>query len=277
MGGRDSRRRAGPALRQGGRRSRRRRPVDARGLARLARGRPSDSQQGVPARSVLPAGGAPARGAADSRRLPRRRGVRLRRQRGAGTRDGAAVAVGRAAHRAGRRSGRAVLLGQTGLRQLALVAALLVGLAGCGGLGQSTASTDGRTATVDRVTDGDTIRLVGLGRVRLIGVDTPEVYGKQECYGKEASAFVKRLLHPGSEVRYRVGPEPRDRYGRLLAYVWLEDGRFLNQLLAEDGHALPLTIPPNVDYAARFLAAARRARERDRGLWLACNDGQPAR
>jgi micrococcal nuclease len=153
-----------------------------------------------------------------------------------------------------------------------LVAAVIA--TGCGGAG---GGGNGRTARVERVTDGDTIRLVGLGRVRLIGVDTPEVYGRQECYGREASAFVKRLLHPGSEVRYRVGVEPRDRYGRLLAYVWLADGRFLNLLLAQDGYAQPLTIPPNVDYADRFAAAARSARERDRGLWLACNDGQPAR
>jgi micrococcal nuclease len=129
---------------------------------------------------------------------------------------------------------------------------------------------------VERVTDGDTVRLVGLGRVRLIGVDTPEVFGGADCYGREASAFVKRLLPPGRRVRYRVGVESHDRYGRLLAYVWLEDGRFLNLLLAEAGYALPLTIPPNVDYADRFVAAARRARERRRGLWLACNDGQPA-
>jgi endonuclease YncB( thermonuclease family) len=155
------------------------------------------------------------------------------------------------------------------------MAAALV--AGCGGLRQSTASTDGRTAQVERVTDGDTVRLVGLGRVRLIGIDTPEVFGGVECYGREASAFVKRLLPPGRRVRYRVGVEPRDRYGRLLAYVWLEDGRFLNLLLADEGYALPLTIPPNVDYADRFVAAARRARERKRGLWLACNDGQLAR
>jgi micrococcal nuclease len=157
------------------------------------------------------------------------------------------------------------------LRAALLVAAVIA--AGCGGAG---GGGNDRTAAVQRVTDGDTIRLVGLGRVRLIGVDTPEVYGKQECYGREASAFVKHLLHPGDEVHYRVGPEPRDRYGRLLAYVWLGDGRFLNLLLAEDGYALPLTIPPNVDYAGRFVAAARRARRRNRGLWLACNDGQPA-
>jgi micrococcal nuclease len=148
-------------------------------------------------------------------------------------------------------------------------------LVGCGG-GQA-ATSGGHTAQVERVTDGDTVRLVGLGRVRLIGVDTPEVFGGVDCYGREASAFVKRLLPPGRRVRYRVGVEPRDRYGRLLAYIWLEDGRFLNLLLAEAGYALPLTIPPNVDYADRLVAAARRARERKRGLWLACNDGQPAR
>jgi micrococcal nuclease len=145
-------------------------------------------------------------------------------------------------------------------------------VAGCGG-----ASTGGHTAQVDRVTDGDTVRLVGLGRVRLIGVDTPEVYGRQECFGKEASAFVKGLVRPGDEVTYRAGVEPRDRYGRLLAYLWLKDGRFLNLLLAERGYALPLTIPPNVDFADRFLSAARRARERGLGLWSACDDSQPAR
>jgi micrococcal nuclease len=147
-------------------------------------------------------------------------------------------------------------------------------IAGCG----STLGASGdRTGRVEKVSDGDTVRLVGLGRVRLIGVDTPEVYGQSECFGKEASAFVKRLLPPGTRVRYRVGIEPRDRYGRLLAYFWLPDGRFLNLLLAERGYALPLTIPPNVDHAGEFVAAARRAREARRGLWLACDDSQPAR
>jgi micrococcal nuclease len=113
--------------------------------------------------------------------------------------------------------------------------------------------------------------------VRLIGIDTPEVYGRQECFGRQASAFVKRLLAPGAEVTYRVGVEPRDRYGRLLAYVWLKDGRFLNLLLAGQGYALPLTIPPNVDYANRFAAAARHAREGGVGLWSACDDSQSAR
>ena len=56
--------------------------------------------------------------------------------------------------------------------------------------------------------------------MRLIGVDTPEVYGEVECYGREAAAFVKRLLPLGARVRYSLGVERRDRYGRALAYVY---------------------------------------------------------
>ena len=112
--------------------------------------------------------------------------------------------------------------------------------------------------------------LTGIGKVRLIGIDTPEVYGSIECYGRAASAFTDRVLRPGTRVRYRLGLEQRDRYGRALAYVWLPNGRMFNSLLAEDGYARPLTIPPNDRYAGRFVAAARRARAARRGLWGAC-------
>jgi micrococcal nuclease len=103
--------------------------------------------------------------------------------------------------------------------------------------------------------------------VRLIGVDTPEVYGGVECYGREASAFVKRLLPLGVPVRYSLDLEERDRYGRALAYVYTGDGRFVNLLLVKRGYAQPLTIPPNDRFAGRFVAAARRARARGIGLW----------
>jgi micrococcal nuclease len=135
--------------------------------------------------------------------------------------------------------------------------------------GSSSTSKGKTNATVDRVTDGDTVRLSGLGRTRLIGVDTPEVYGGVECYGREASAFAKRVLKPGTRVRYKLGVEPRDRYGRALAYVWLEDGRLFNLMLVEQGYATQLTIPPNVEYADRFRAAVRQARKANRGLWSA--------
>jgi micrococcal nuclease len=103
--------------------------------------------------------------------------------------------------------------------------------------------------------------------VRLIGVDTPEVYGGAECYGAAASGFTKSVLSAGRRVRYRLGTEERDRYGRALAYVWLRDGTFFNGLLVERGYAAPLTIPPNDDYADDFVRAARRARQAGRGLW----------
>lgn len=121
-----------------------------------------------------------------------------------------------------------------------------------------------------KVSDGDTIHLSGIGATRLIGVDTPEVFGESECFGQEASEFLKTLLPLGTRVRYRAGIEERDRYGRFLAYVWLPDGRMVNGLLVTEGYAQPLTIPPNVEFVERFRRAARTAREAGLGLWQAC-------
>ena len=157
------------------------------------------------------------------------------------------------------------MLGSSRKRQLAL---LLVLLAGCGGQQQDAGG--GTPARVTKVTDGDTIWLSEVGKVRLIGIDTPEVHGRDECFGREASAFVERAVPVGTAVRYRLGVEERDRYGRALAYVYLEDGRLLNELLAERGYAQPLTVPPNDELSSRFVAAARRAREAKLGLWRAC-------
>ncbi len=168
------------------------------------------------------------------------------------------------------------MLGQARVRQLAVAAlTLALVLAGCSDESEDGLSTarsarapgDAVEARVTRHTDGDTLWLSGIGKVRLIGVDTPEVFGDRECFGREASAFVERTVPLGAPVRYRLGVEERDRYGRALAYVWLGDGRFLNRLLAARGYALPLTIPPNVEYEDLFVRAARRARAAGRGLW----------
>ena len=118
-----------------------------------------------------------------------------------------------------------------------------------------------------RVVDGDTVVLARLGKSRLIGVDTPEVYGGQECFGREASEFAKRLLRPGLRVAVERDVEERDRYGRALIYLRLPDGRRFNELLVAEGFAVPLTIPPNVRHAERFQMLARQARERGAGLW----------
>jgi micrococcal nuclease len=128
-----------------------------------------------------------------------------------------------------------------------------------------------RVARVTRVVDGDTIRL-GDERVRLIGVDTPETKRPGtpvECFGREATAFTKRLLE-GRRVRLELDVESRDRYGRLLAYVRrADDGLFVNAELVAQGYATVLTVPPNVRHAARFLQLQRRARDDRRGLWSA--------
>ena len=156
-----------------------------------------------------------------------------------------------------------------------LVILLVLGLAVAGGVltledadpVSEPAAPDGSLqATVTRVVDGDTAILSGVGRSRFIGVDTPEVFGGRECFGPEASQFVKGIL-TGRRVRYAIGAESRDRYGRALVYIWLQDGRFLNELLVARGYARPLAIAPNVRYAGRFERRAREAREARRGLW----------
>jgi micrococcal nuclease len=125
---------------------------------------------------------------------------------------------------------------------------------------------------VERVVDGDTI-VVGSERVRLIGVDTPETKKPGtpvQCFGKKATAFTTRFID-GRKVRLELDAEPRDRYGRLLAYVIrTEDGRSLNAALVREGYARTLTIPPNVRHADEYARLARAAREHDRGLWSAC-------
>ncbi|GMU78154.1 MAG: micrococcal nuclease-like protein [Acidimicrobiia bacterium] len=136
----------------------------------------------------------------------------------------------------------------------------------------------GLDATVTSVTDGDTVRVrtaAGASeRVRLIGIDTPESVDPRqpvECFGREASAQTKALLPAGTRVRLEPDSERRDRYGRLLAYVWRhDDGLFVNAWLVDGGWATPFRVPPNVRYADDFSRLGAAARAADRGLWRAC-------
>jgi micrococcal nuclease len=130
---------------------------------------------------------------------------------------------------------------------------------------------------VTRVVDGDTLHVRLAGRdepVRLIGIDTPESVkpgSPVECFGKEAARRLRALLPEGTEVRLERDVEARDRYGRLLAYVFRRrDDLFVNQALAADGFAEVATFPPNVAYVDRFVSAVADARGAGRGLWSAC-------
>jgi micrococcal nuclease len=132
-------------------------------------------------------------------------------------------------------------------------------------------------ARVVRVVDGDTVHVRPGDRaeetVRYIGVDTPESVKPDtpvQCYAKAASHRNAALVD-GQAVTLVVGAEPRDRYGRLLAYVFrAADGRFVNAELVREGFARTLTISPNDRYATRFEALQADAKAADRGLWGHC-------
>jgi endonuclease YncB( thermonuclease family) len=144
------------------------------------------------------------------------------------------------------------------------------------------APRDAVPAKVQRVSDGDTFVATVKGRrerVRVIGVDTPESVSPNqpdEPYGEEASDFARHHLD-GETVRLAGDAEPRDRYGRMLAYVWLEDGTFWNALLVAEGYAQQLTVPPNVTYERLFRRLAGEARREDRGLWAQASGAQEDR
>ncbi len=138
----------------------------------------------------------------------------------------------------------------------------------------STAIPASTPATVVRVVDGDTIdvRINGaVDRVRLIGIDAPETGSGRtvvECFGSESTAFLKQLIE-GRPVTLATDPsqDTRDRYDRLLAYVWLADGTFVNEVLIAEGYAHEYTYDEPYQYRDRFRAAYVAARDGTRGLW----------
>jgi len=126
-----------------------------------------------------------------------------------------------------------------------------------------------QTYTVLRVIDGDTIMLTTGERVQLIGVDTPETVHPQkpvEYFGIEASAFTKGMCE-GKVVRLELDQTKRDIYDRLLAYVYLEDGTFLNAEIIKQGYGHAYTKFP-FKYMEEFREFEREARENRKGLWL---------
>ncbi len=161
-----------------------------------------------------------------------------------------------------------------GLPAFPVIVAALLGSVGWGWF------TGGHTparipATVIRVVDGDTViaRFANgtSEKIRLLGVDTPEVVDPRkpvQCFGHAASSFTKSQL-TGKRVMLELDAEQRDKYGRLLAYIILNGHRYNDQLL-ERGFARFLVIPPNGSHARTMLREELAAKAAGRGLWGAC-------
>lgn len=127
------------------------------------------------------------------------------------------------------------------------------------------------TFRVIRVVDGDTIEIEGGEKVRYIGIDTPETVDPRktvQCFGVEASKKNKELVE-GKTVRLEKDITDRDKYSRLLRYVWVDD-LFVNLELVKQGFANSYSYPPDIKYQKEFLAAESEAREAGHGLWAAC-------
>ncbi|MDD5409194.1 MAG: thermonuclease family protein [Candidatus Omnitrophica bacterium] len=135
---------------------------------------------------------------------------------------------------------------------------------------------------VTRVVDGDTLKLENGKYLRLIGIDTPEMHesaklhrdaqrSKQSVWeikklGRQSYEFTRQMAQ-GKRVRLEFDKEKYDKYKRILAYVYLPDGRFLNALIVEEGYASLMAYPPNVKYADLFSSLYQQARKNKRGLW----------
>lgn len=143
-------------------------------------------------------------------------------------------------------------------------------------------ASDGASYIVSRVVDGDTLKLSNGEKVRLVGIDTPELHPSNKLdrdaarsrrdasvimgMGKNASNFMKSLVL-GKNIRIEYDVKKRDRYGRILGYAYLEDGTFVNAKMIEEGYAQVMTVPPNVKYSDLFLRLEKKARQEGKGLW----------
>ena len=174
---------------------------------------------------------------------------------------------------------RRMIVSAVALCAAALSGCVAVGSAPVGGPSSGPTVAGLREGQVVSVVDGDTAHILIDGtteKVRFIGIDTPESTREVEPYGEVASAYTHGLLD-NRTVWVETDAELRDRYGRLLAYIWLEKptaasekevrSKMLNARLLLDGYAQVYTFPPNVRYADAFVRCQREARSSGAGLW----------
>ncbi len=119
------------------------------------------------------------------------------------------------------------------------------------------------------VHDGDTVSVIidkKREKVRLIGIDAPEI--GQKPWGEEARNFLEGLLKSSDwKVRLEYDVDRRDKYGRILAYLWTADGKMINLLMAKNGYAMLFTFPPNIKYVNELRAAQQEASNKRAGIW----------
>jgi len=169
-----------------------------------------------------------------------------------------------------------------GILVLALAIAVVLGLST---LGQETNSSpetgapaaaepgipDGATpAVVDYVHDGDTLFLDDGRKVRMLGIDTPEIGANLACYGPEATDLLRQMLPEGTMVWVLSDIEPTDQYGRSLLFVYTEDGTNVNIAMLEKGAAQVEMYSPNYLFRDQIEAAEQAARDAGAGLWGQC-------
>jgi micrococcal nuclease len=163
--------------------------------------------------------------------------------------------------------------------RVVITLAVSVLAAGCASASERAPPGQDLTVPVTTVTDGDTIHVTYQGRderVRMIGVDTPEVSwygGKAECFGEEAGLYTRHRLD-GRTIRLEFDVDLRDRYDRLLAYVYVGSELF-NLTLVRLGYAAADPVPPDTARATAFGDAERAAKAARRGQWSACPSSIP--
>ena len=130
----------------------------------------------------------------------------------------------------------------------------------------------GKPIQVAHAVDGDTVQLISGDYVRYIGIDTPEEFDPRkpvQCYAKEAADENRRLVQ-GQYVVIQKDVTERDKYGRLLGYIYLSDGTFVNKLLVEEGFAFEYYYKPDISKSNELKAVEATAKEAKKGLWSAC-------
>ncbi|MCY7413149.1 MAG: thermonuclease family protein, partial [Salinibacterium sp.] len=125
-------------------------------------------------------------------------------------------------------------------------------------------------ATVEFVVDGDTLFLDDDRKVRLLGIDTPEVGDNLECYGDEATALLRQLLPEGTPVWVLPDIDPLDQYGRSLLFIYRNDATNVNLELVRQGAAEVVQYDPNLLLQDELGAAEREAQSVGAGRWGSC-------